>query len=108
MSSQDQKYDLPALGLGLSDLTPDLRRNYQIPEDETGALINEVDPSNAAADRGVRKGDVILSVNQQSVESASDARKAIEAAKDDGRKTVLLLIERNGSQSFIALPLDQG
>lgn len=105
MKSGEQGFDVPTLGLSLSDVTPDLRQSYQIPEEENGALVKNVDPDKSAADRGVREGDLILSVNQQKVTSASDARDAIKAAQKDGRKTVLLLIERNGNQSFVALPL---
>ncbi|MGN6548690.1 MAG: PDZ domain-containing protein, partial [Pararhizobium sp.] len=102
--NSDQGMDVPSLGFSLSDLTPDVRKNYQIPDSENGAVISNVDPNKSAGEHGMREGDVIVAVNQQKVTSAQDVQKAIKSAKQDGRKSVLLLIQRNGSQSFIALP----
>jgi serine protease Do len=56
-----------------------------------------------AAEKGIEQGDVILSVNQQPVRSAGDLQKIVESVKGD-RSAVLLLIQRNGRQSFVAVP----
>jgi len=99
-----QGHDVPKLGFSLSDITPDARQNYSLSKSEKGALVDNVDPNKSAAEHGLQQGDVILSVNQQKVTSADEAQKAIAAAEKDGRKSVLLLIERSGQQSFVALP----
>lgn len=102
--SSEQGHDVPKLGFSLSNITPNARQNYSISKDEKGALVDNVDPNKTAANHGLQQGDVILSVNQQKVTSADEAQKAIDTAEKDGRKSVLLLIERNGQQSFLALP----
>lgn len=102
--SSEQGYKLPDLGFSLANITPQTRQAYQLSEGEQGAVIDNVDPDKVAADHGIQEGDVILSVNQQKVTSASEAQKAIKDAESSGRKSVLLLVERNGQQTFVALP----
>jgi serine protease Do len=47
---------------------------------------------------------VIVSINQEPVKTAADAQKMIDAAQKDGKKSVLLLVQRKENQSFVALP----
>ncbi len=99
-----QDMEVPKLGFSLSDVTPEARQNYSLSSSQKGAVVDKVAPNKTAADHGLQEGDVIVSVNQQKVTSASEADKAIKDAEKNGRKSVLLLIERNGKQSFVALP----
>ena len=50
-------------------------------------------------------GDVIVQLNQQPVTSTKEAKKALEGAISEGRKSILLLISRAGNNIFLALPL---
>ncbi|MBC2884757.1 Do family serine endopeptidase [Ochrobactrum sp. CM-21-5] len=77
-------------------------------EDDAGVVVTDVDPNSDAADRGIRSGDVIVSVNNQTVKSGSDINKAIEEAAKSGRKAVLLQLQSNDQSRFVALPIDQG
>jgi serine protease Do len=94
-------------GLTLSDLSPEHRERFRLDEALEGALIVEVDSSSGAAELGLRPGDVILSVAQETVASAADAAEAIDEARADGRKVVTLLASRQGTTSFFALRLEQ-
>ncbi|QJB56872.1 Do family serine endopeptidase [Pseudodesulfovibrio sp. zrk46] len=69
-----------------------------------GLLVVDVDPTAAAADEGVRQGDVILQANQADVNSADELEKVIQ--RDKKRGAVMLLIKRQGQNLFVALPLD--
>ncbi len=82
------------IGVGLADITPDVREALNLPRGETGAVIESVSPSKPAADAGLQTGDVIVSVNQAPVKSAKEARTAIAEAGKSGRKSVLLLVQR--------------
>ncbi|KAB2697980.1 Do family serine endopeptidase [Ochrobactrum sp. Kaboul] len=77
-------------------------------EDGTGVVVTDVDPDSDAADRGVRSGDVIVSVNNQVVKTAKDINNAISEASKSGRKAVLLQLQSNDQSRFVALPIDQG
>lgn len=96
---------VPALGLGLTDITPRVRKAMNLPDAERGALVESVSPEKAAAAAGIQAGDVIISVNNAPVKSANEASRAVSQANKSGRKTVLLLIQRGEDQTFIAVPL---
>ena len=57
---------------------------------------------------GLEPGDVILSVNQKTVTSASEAKAAVAEAGKEGRKAVLLLVQRQDEQSFVTVPFAAG
>jgi serine protease Do len=93
------------LGLALSELTPQARQRFQVPEDVRGALVVEVEPGSVAEQHGIRPGDVIATVGQTKVSSPSEAKAAIEAARAKGGESLLLRLLRGGSARFVALPL---
>src|SRR6202008_3330606 len=77
------------LGLSVRPLGADERRNA-----ETEGYLLVEDVTGAAAQAGVRPGDVILGVNGKPVKSVADLKNATS----NGSKTVALLLERNGGQ----------
>ncbi len=96
--------EVASIGLGLSDITEQARGDYNIPADQRGAVIEQVDPDKSAAAQGLQEGDVIVGVNQVPVAGASDARAAIEQAEKAGRKSVFLEVSRQGEENFLAVP----
>jgi len=56
----------------------------------------------------VRAGDLIMEAAQEEVKNPGEVSSKIEEAKKSGRKSILLLVERQGDLRFIALRLDQG
>ena len=93
------------LGLDLSPLTPETRRQFRIPEEVDGALVVSVDPRGPAAREGLRPGDVISMVNQASVSTPDDVREKLDSAADGDRDHVLFRVERNGGSRFVAMKL---
>ncbi len=93
-----------ALGLQLAPLTDRERARLGLPRDIGGALIINVEPESTAAREGLRAGDVIVSVNRRSVGSVDEAAAALEDAKAEGDRAVLL-VRRGGGQHFVALDL---
>ncbi|MDS1134633.1 DegQ family serine endoprotease [Nitratireductor indicus] len=77
-------------------------------EDGRGLVVTDVEPGSAAEDRGIRAGDVILSVNSREVKSGKDIEEAVDAATKVGRKAVLVQIEREDASRFVALPTNEG
>jgi serine protease Do len=77
-------------------------------DDGKGVAITAVDPDSDAADKGVKQGEKITSVNNQDVANAQDIAKVITQAKKDGRSRALFQIQSNDGSRFVALPLSQG
>jgi len=89
------------LGIGLSDLSPNIRQQAGIPDNVKGVAIGQVRPGSPAEDAGLQPGDVIQEVNRTPVTSADQASQALRAIP--AGKTVLLLIWSNGGSSYRVL-----
>lgn len=87
-------------GLEVADLSESTRAAYGVPANVSGVVVTEVDPNSAAAEAGIRKGDVITSVAREEVASVADALEARHSFKGD----VLLLrvVNAEGSR-FLAV-----
>src|SRR5207245_37605 len=83
-----------ALGLSLSPLTPELARAANLPATARGVIVTAVDPNANAAEQGLQRGDLIVSVNNQPVTSPAQIVAAVDAARKSGRTSVLLLAQR--------------
>jgi serine protease Do len=70
---------------------------------KTGVVVADVDPNGAAAQKGIETGDVILEVAGKPVSRPSDVTAAIEAARADGKKSVLMHIKTEDGARFVAL-----
>ncbi len=97
-----------AVGLQLSTITPQLRERFSLADDASGVVVTDVRNGSTAAEKGVRPGDLIVEVGQEEVKTAQDVAAKIKAAKDAGKKTVLLLVDQKGDLRFIAVRIDQG
>ncbi len=69
-----------------------------------GVTITDVDPNSAAADRGLQQGDVILEASGKAVERPAEVAQAFDAARADGKKSVLLRVKSGDNVRFVALP----
>jgi serine protease Do len=96
------------LGLVLSDVSSELREQYELGEDVKGVVITDVAEDSPAGQKGLRPGDVIVEVGQEEVASPSDVAQRIKEARDSGRKSVLMLVDRQGDLRFVAIRIDAG
>jgi serine protease Do len=83
-----------ALGLSLAPLTPELGRAASLPPTAHGVIITAIDPNANAAEQGLQRGDLIVSVNNQPVNTPAQVIAAVDAARKAGRSSVLLLVQR--------------
>jgi serine protease Do len=83
-----------SLGLTLQALTPALAQRLGVPPATRGVVVTAIDQSSDAAQQGVNRGDIILSINQQPTVTTQAAAAAIDAARHAGRPSVLLLVQR--------------
>ena len=98
-----EKQAIPGLGLSLSVITPALRSQYTLDEEVEGLVVTAVDDGGAADEKGVQEGDVLVEVNQDAVEEPAQVIEKVEASRKDGRRSVLLLVDRKGDLRFIAV-----
>jgi serine protease Do len=87
-----------AYGLQVQALTPDVAEQLQI-EDEAGVVVTGVEPGSAAEEAAMRRGDVILEVNQKAVESVSEFRGALA----NSERGAMLLVSRGGTEIIVTL-----
>jgi len=94
------------LGLTLSPVTPDIATELGLDPDQEGLVVSKVDEMSEAYEKGLRVGDLITEAGQQKVTSAADLEARVADAKEAGRKSVLLLIRRDGEPRFVALSVE--
>lgn len=88
------------LGFEVQDLTPDVARTLGLPED-SGVVINKVIPGSAASWAGLKKGALIIAVNQKYIRNVEEFTVALEQTPVD--KPVLLLIKQGEAVRYISL-----
>ncbi|MHA3915648.1 DegQ family serine endoprotease [Halovulum sp. GXIMD14793] len=100
--SKDIK-ELTILGMTLAPLTPEFREKYGVDEDLRGVALTEIDEASEAFEKGLRAGDVITEIGQQPIQVPSDVEARLKDAKEAGRKSVLMLVNRGGAPRFVAI-----
>ena len=90
----------PMSGLSVDDLSPAVAQQLDLPPGTTGVVIVNVDPGSAAAEAGLRRGDVISEVARKPVSSVAEFNQAVGAAGSDD---VLLLVNRGGNSMFVVV-----
>ena len=91
------------MGLTVSELSDELREQLGLASGAEGLVVADIDETSEAFEKGLRAGDLITEAGQQKVGSPSDLEEQIEAARDAGRKSILLLVRRDGEPRFVAL-----
>ncbi len=89
------------LGVSVSGVDETLRERLNI---EGGVQVREVERGSVAARAGVKPGDILVSVDQQSVDSASELADIVEALPAD--RAIPLRLYRDGRSLFVALRID--
>jgi serine protease Do len=94
--------DVPQLGLTLAPA------GKADSASKDAVVITKVDPKSAAADRGLKKGDVILEVAGKNVTKPGDVSAALEAARTDKKSIVLMRLRSGDASRYVAVPLASG
>ncbi|MGI9508080.1 MAG: Do family serine endopeptidase [Geminicoccaceae bacterium] len=96
------------LGVTVATITDEMRERFELPGESKGVVITEVDEGSTAGEENLRPGDVIVEVGQEEVNSPPEVTAKVNEAKDNDKKSVLLLIDRNGDLRFVALRFSEG
>ncbi len=90
-----------AFGLKTQDITPALASQLGLDE-TTGVIVTNVMPDGPAAEAGIRRGDIILELDQKAVKSAADLSRQLENADE----SILVLVRRGNNTLY--MPLSRG
>ena len=88
------------LGLSLQPVTPETAKQLGLTGDSGGLVVTDVDQNGVAAEAGIARGDVVLEINRQSVDSVEAVQSALNSA---GGRPVLLLISRKGQTIYLTV-----
>ena len=96
------------LGLTLGDIKRQPKSNHVEDEEEEvkgGVVILNIDYDSDAATKNIRKGDIILQINQLKINNLSDFKDVMKKVRKN--KSVALLISRDNVSTFVTVKLKQ-
>lgn len=93
------------VGLALAPLTPQLRSQLGVDGGINGVVVAQVAPDSKAQESGVQQGDVIVRVGGEVVSTPNQVAEKIRTARQAKKEAVTLLVMRDGTPYYLALPL---
>ena len=88
------------LGVGLTELTPELRAHFGVPE-EAGVMVASVEEGSPAERAGIKVGDIIASLDGKDVKSSWDIRSQVRDLKDG--EQLPITIYRDGKAQNVSV-----
>lgn len=96
--------NLPQRGVTLTALTPKVRDAFRLRWGSVGVVVSLVD-IRAQGVTPLERGDLIVQVNQETVWQPARVVDLYREAKDTGKQSLLLLVERASGFYFVMLPV---
>jgi len=97
---------LSQLGLSLGALDAPARNKFKIAAAIQGVVVTAVESGSPAGEKNLRSGDVIVEVSGEAVKNPDDVAKRVDADAKAGKKSVLLLVNRDGDLQYLGLRLN--
>jgi serine protease Do len=95
------------LGLAVSELTPDLRRQLGIDPGLSGVIVEDVQEVSPAGDQGLAPGDVITEVNGKAIKSVGQFRDEIgKVKKGDYLRLYVMRFVPQRLARYVLIPVD--
>ncbi len=96
------------LGMQVAPLNASTRGQYNIPDTvKGGVVVASVKGTSDAGDKGLQKGDVIVSAGNRELASVGDLAAAVAEWKKEGRSAIPLSVRRNGQMlGFVPIKID--
>lgn len=104
--SNDEKEDLiESLGFRVDELSENVRRQLNLGSSVEGVVVMEIAQASRAYRQGLRRGDVISQVANESVTNPDEFYGVVSTLKQQGTDAALLRVNRQGRNMFIAIEL---
>jgi serine protease Do len=103
--SEEQPAKAEALGMHFAPLTSQLRRELHVAKDVHGVVVTRVDNGSAAEDVGLSEGDILVTIDQQPVNSPQEAAEKLKQVAASQKKSALLLLNRHGVTQYVGVNL---
>src|SRR4029079_10651516 len=88
------------LGIGLTDIPPELRTHFGVPE-ESGVLVSKVESGRPAEKAGLQVGDIVTAFDGKSIEPSFDLRQRVREA-DEGQQAAIEVWRDGRAQNLTA------
>ena len=102
VTSNDDEEEKKAASVDLDDL------GLSITSSNGNVVVSDVVGDSVAADKGLKPGDVIVSVNGRDTKSINDVGRAVARAMENERKAILFQVQTGERSRFVALPFAKG
>ncbi len=99
---------IKSVGITVASVSPKILEKFGITKNDiSGVIVTNVAKDSEAAKKGIKAGDIILEINQQTAATPEKAISIIEKAEKSGRKSVLMLVDHGGKGDvrFIAIKI---
>jgi serine protease Do len=94
------------IGLALAPLSPDIRRQLDVPDGMKGVVVRGVQPGSPAETAGIQPGDVIVGVDTRPVSSPEEAARAMRMALSGNNHALALRVVRDGHPMFVGITIE--
>ncbi len=98
----------PDPGVRLAPLTDEARKRYGLDAKVNGALVASVEKDCEARDLGIVPGDVVTAVQGAPVATPDDVRQAVQAAHDQRRPFLAVLVQGKSGTRWVSLSIGTG
>ena len=95
----------PQIGIYMADISNTVRREYNLSDDDVGVVITEVEEDSPADKVGIRKGDLVIAINDVDVKSSAELRYQLFKYKTGD--TITVKYKRNGNINVVKVTLEK-
>jgi serine protease Do len=92
------------LGVGIQNLSEDLAKSFKYPSSE-GALVGHVEADGPAAKAGIKQGDIIVSINGETMKNINQLRNYVASLKP--KKSIPVEIFRDGKKTSVDVTVQE-
>ena len=94
------------LGMRLTVIDDQLRNDLQLDDEAQGLVILDISGTSEAFEKGVQRGDIIVMISDTAVKTIGDMTGAIDAIKETGRASAVVLFQRGSDSRYVGLSLE--